>query len=175
MLSTRNETPSSNHHRSETPTTPPTPNPKPNQPTIDRGAATAISQPTFHPSLHERHKQLTTGPGAGCRLAPAKEQINSEVNHPVRGPPCLPSHQSTRAGTQLHQSSEPSRVAQGPLANTRNSRDEHHGPPTVSARPRRSWFDGKAQDADGRQTLPLGILQAETRTNSSTAATDPPS
>jgi len=106
------------------------PQTKPNQPTIDRGAATTISQPTFHPSLHERHKQLTTGPGVGCRLTP-KEQINSKVDHPVRGPPCLPSHQSTRAGTRLHQSSEPSRVAQGPLANTRSSQECRHGSPTV--------------------------------------------
>jgi len=92
------------------------------------------------------------GPKSRLSSYPPTRGVNQlvvVVDQPVRGPPCLPSHQSTRAGTQLHQSSGPSRVVQGPLANTRSSRDEHHGPPTVSARPRRSWFNDKPKNTDG--------------------------
>ena len=122
---------------------------QPNQ-TTDRSGAAAVTHPKYHSIIQESR---TAHHRSQSRLSsyPPTRGVNQliEVDHPVRGPPCLPSHQSTRAGTQLHQLSGPSRVAQGPLANTRSSRDEHHGPPTVSARPRRSWFNDKAQNTDG--------------------------
>jgi len=69
-----------------------------NQPnhTTDRSGAAAVTHPKYHPSIIQESRTAHHRSRSRLSSYPPTRGVNQliEVDHPVRGPPCPPSHQS---------------------------------------------------------------------------------
>ena len=66
------------------------------KPPIDRSGAAAVTHPKYHPSIIQESRTAHHRSQSRLSSYPPTRGVNQliEVDHPVRGPPCLPSHQS---------------------------------------------------------------------------------